>query len=94
MQDGFHHHAHIHSELPRLVILSHNTDPHWEKKLEHATQKFWKRKKKKKKKGGWNWRGKGRNERNKEQKRKTQLQSDHIELRSKFKILKLFLIFH
>lgn len=52
MQDGFHHHAHISPELPRLVILFHNIDPHWEKKLEHATQKFWKRKKKKKKKKG------------------------------------------
>lgn len=46
----------------------------------------------KRKKG--NWREKGRNKRSKEQKRETQIQTDHIELRSEFKILKLFLMFH
>ena len=36
---------------------------------------------------------KDKKKRNKEQKRKTQLESDHNSLRSKFKLLKLFLMF-
>lgn len=36
---------------------------------------------------------KEKKKRNKEQKRKTQLESNHNSLRSKFKLLKLFLLF-
>lgn len=43
---------------------------------------------------GENQKEKERKKRNKEQKRKTQLQRDHNSFRSKFKILKLFLMFH
>ena len=50
-------------------------------------------KEKKKKSGGGRGSKKERKKRNKEQKRKTQLQSDHSSLRSKFKLLKLFLMF-
>lgn len=47
----------------------------------------------KEKKQGMAGSKKERRKRNKEQKRKTQFESDHNSLRSKFKLLKLFLMF-
>lgn len=80
-----------------LAILSQTRSSLGEKVVTKRTGHFWPRSmqpknfvKVKKEK----WRGKGRNKRNKEQKRKTQLQSDNTGFRSRFKILKLFLMFH